>query len=241
MIDLKAILEYQEADIRLRKMQDSIEKSEAQRRGKQAKIEFDAAKKRVDDSEAQAGEILDFIKNADETADKARSVVSEYKEKIDEKMSAEERKTIRAELEALKAKLSESEKRVDSKLKRASKVVDESRESQARAKKMRDVFLKEKEAYDKLKKSKEPEIAELKKQLALLREKVDPQLVKQYDELSADRKIPAFVDAFKSESGTYSCRGCGLQLSQADNGKLERDGICRCGNCRRIIYNRKKN
>ena len=44
MIDLKAILEYQEADIKLRKTHDSIEKSDAQRRGKQAKIEFDAAK-----------------------------------------------------------------------------------------------------------------------------------------------------------------------------------------------------
>ena len=240
MIDLKAILEYQEADIKLRKTHDSIEKSDAQRRGKQAKIEFDAAKKRVDDSEAQAGEILDFIKSADETAVKAQSVASDCKAKLESGLSAVERKAMRAELEALKAKLSDSEKRVDSKLKRASKVVDESRESQARAKKMRDVFIKEKEAYDKLKAEKAPEIEKCKKQLALLREKVDPKLLQQYDELSADKKIPAFVDAFKSESGTYSCRGCGLQLSQADNGKLERDGICRCGNCRRIIYIRKQ-
>lgn len=239
MIDLKAILEYQEADIRLRKTQDSIERSDAQKRGKQAKIEFDAAKKRVDDSEAQAGEILDFVKSAEETASKAQTTVSEYKAKIDANPGAAERKAMRAELEALKVKLSESEKRVDSKLKRASKVVDESRESQARAKKMRDIFLKEKEAYDKLKKDKEPEIKKYRDQLSLLRAKVDPKLMQQYDELSADKKIPAFVDAFKSESGTYSCRGCGLQLSQADNGKLERDGICRCGNCRRIIYIRK--
>lgn len=239
MIDLKAILEYQEADIKLRKTQDSIERSDAQKRGKQAKIEFDAAKKRVDDSEAQAGEILDFVKSAEETAAKAQNTVSDCKAKLEKNPTAAERKAMRAELEALKVKLSESEKRVDSKLKRASKVVDESRESQARAKKMRDVFLKEKQAYDKLKAEKAPEIEKCRKQLEVLRAKVDPKLMQQYDELSADKKIPAFVDAFKSESGTYSCRGCGLQLSQADNGKLERDGICRCGNCRRIIYIRK--
>ena len=72
MTDLKLILEYQNTDIKLRKVMDSIERSDAARRGKQAKSEFDIAKKRVEESEAQAGEILEFMEKATESAAKTK-------------------------------------------------------------------------------------------------------------------------------------------------------------------------
>lgn len=240
MTDLKLILEYQNTDIKLRKVMDSIERSDAARRGKQAKSEFDIAKKRVEESEAQAGEILEFMEKATESAAKTKETVDKFKARLEEgNVSSEERKQMRAELEALKTKCSDLEKRIDSKRKRGSKVLDESRDSQARAKKMRDVFQQEKTAYDSLKKQKSSEIEQLKGQLAKLKPQVDKELMKLYEELASEKKIPPFVDAY-GDRGTYSCRGCGLQLSQAENAKLTSDGICRCGNCRRVIYLPKK-
>lgn len=241
MTDLKAILEYQDADIKLRKTIDSIERSDAARRGKQAKTEFETAKKRVDDSEEQAGEILEFVEKAGETAKQTQEAIEKCKSRLEAgDISAEERKQMRAELESLKAKCADLEKRIESKLKRGGKVVDESRDSQARAKKMRDLFLQEKASFDKLKEQKKPEIDKCKARLAELKPKVDAQLMKMYEELAAEKKIPPFVDAYETSKGSFSCRGCGLQLSQAENAKLMGEGICRCGNCHRVIYIPKK-
>lgn len=236
MANLDTLLKYQEIDIKLRRAQDSVEKSDAAQRGKKAKAEFEAAKKSVDDSERTAGEIVETLTAAAQTAKEGKSLVAEYRDKLKGETTSKERKQMIAELEQLKSRLSESEKKADAKRKQAQKVLDESKDSQARAKKMRDIFVGEKEKYEDMKQQKEPEIGKYKQMLSQLRPSIDPKLMKVYDELTAERKYPAFVDAYSSDKTTFSCRGCGLQLSQAGNSGLLKDGICRCDNCRRVIY-----
>lgn len=236
MTDLKAILNYQEIDIKLRRTLDSIEKSDAAKRGKQAKSEFDSAKRRVEESEQSAGELVDFFTDAESSAKAAKEQIEELKRNLEtEGLTQKARNKIKSELEALKGRLASLEKTVEAKRKQASAVIGESRDAQSRAKKMRDVFLSEKEEFEKIKRQKAAEIDGYRKKLAELRPSIDAKLMALYDGLAAERKLPAFVDAYCSQ-GNYSCRGCGLQLSQADNSKLSQEGICRCGNCHRVIY-----
>ena len=86
---------------------------------------------------------------------------------------------------------------------------------------MRDVYNASKEKLDKDRQDKEKDLAELKRQLDELRPNIDKELMKVYDDLAAERKFPPVVEAHIGERDSLSCRGCGLQLSQAGKGRVQ--------------------
>lgn len=236
MINLDAILKYQEVDIKLRKTLDGLERSDFAKRLEQSRKGFSEAKTAVEDSEKNAGEIADFYKKAMKYYEENAPKAIELEEKLNGELSEEEYKKTVAALETLKTKFSEIEKRLSERKAKSEKLLDEYREGQKRGKKMREVHAQAKENYETLKKEQEPVIAQLKSTLDELRPSIDAELMQQYDELAAERKYPAFVEAYGDEKSSFSCRGCGLQLSQSSKGKLVENGICRCDTCRRIIY-----
>lgn len=236
MANLDAILKYQETDIKLRKTLDEIERSDFSKRLEQSRKGFNDAKALVEDSEKSAEEIVDFYKKSMKFYAENAPKVALLEQKLAGDISDEERKQVISALETLRSKLSEIEKRLAERKTKGDKLLEDYREGQKRGKKMREVHAEAKENYETLKKEKEPVIAELKKALEGLRPSIDADILAQYDELAAERKYPAFVEAYGDEKTSFSCRGCGLQLSQSSKGKLVEKGICRCDTCRRIIY-----
>lgn len=239
MANLEVMLEYQKYDIELRKILDEIERNENYKKMEQAKSEFAAAKSSVNESEKAAENIVNFY----------NSSIAYYEEnykkyEILEKKLANlaennetERKEIILQLEVLRDKMTELEKKLSDRKAKTETVIHAYLDSQERGKKLRDIFNSLKAKFEAFKAEKEPAINQLNAKLDALKKKIDPPLFEQYKALTNEKKYPALVEASTADGGkNFSCNGCGLALSQKAKSELAEKNICRCETCRRIIY-----
>ena len=236
-----AILEYQQADLKLRKVYEEIDKSELGKSLERARNEFNNAKSRVADSEKAAEALVNMVNNAERLYADGVKAYEEIAAKLDGAESEDERANCIARLETIRKKLSEIEKKLGEVKPRAEKTIKEYRAGQETGKRMRVEYGKAKEALEQLKKEKEPIIEQYKKTLAALKTSIDPALMEQYNALKAEGKPIAIVEAIipdKGNSAVY-CRGCGIVLPQKLKSELLESGQCRCEKCRRIIITRK--
>ena len=88
-----------------------------------------------------------------------------------------------------------------------------------------------KEEYDKVLTTLEPQIEDVKKQLASLEKQIDPKIMARYKQSRNDGIFPVFVPL-----NGKSCGGCSMSLSAAYESKLNANGYVECEQCRRLIY-----
>ena len=236
-MNLEFILQYQETDIKIKRLNDALSRGEAAEKGRQAKQVLEASRKKAADCEVAARSIMEQIKEAGDLSVSAKKQIDEAEESVKSgKLSSKERKKLADELNALKNEISECEKKTDAKKKNGPKLCEDYKKESNSASKAIEIFKQAEKRFNEEKTKRAPEIDKLKARLAELRPKVDPALMKIYEELTAERKLPAFVDGLKMGPNDYTCRGCGMQLSKADSAALKSENACRCGNCRRYVY-----
>lgn len=230
-----AILAYQETDLKLRRLHDEIDKSEANKRADTARQRFNAAKATVEECGKTAEMLVAHVEKETRLYEEASESLQALRAEAD--AAAEEQlPTIIGQLERLKNKLNELDKRVNDARARAEKALAAFKENNAKGKQAREEFAAAKDRLDALKKAKEPEMAALKQKLADISKSVEPAVMTQYNELKNEGKVFAFVEAVPGEHNSYACRGCGIGLSQTLKSELEDKGWCRCESCRRIVY-----
>ena len=77
----------------------------------------------------------------------------------------------------------------------------------------------------------EPQIEQIKSQLASLEKQVEPRLMARYKQARHDGIFPVFVSLENN-----SCGGCRMELSAAYKNKLKEQGYVECEQCKRLIY-----
>jgi len=229
MENFEAILKYQEIDIKLRKALDTIEKSDVYEKMEKARQNFSAAKKVRDDNEKSAEEILNNIERAQKMSDEICEMVSRMANSDD---VCQEDIT---QLEKAKAKLAEIESMLSDKKTQSEKIIKEFLEANEQLKKLKAVFEEYKKEYLALKEKKQPEINALNEQLKKLEPQISETILKKYKAVTAEKKYPAFVDAY-IDKDSYYCRGCGIALSQSATSELKNQSYCVCEKCKRVIY-----
>ncbi len=232
--NFETMLKYQEYDIKLKRILDSLEKSDANKRMEQVRVEFNNAKKTVQDSEKEAESVVSYY---EQTAPQLKEIESKLNELINNAESVEDIAAFIAQLESLRSKLTALEKKVAECRLASERIVRSYQEANAIGHKMLGYFNTAKASYSELVKASEPDIAMLKKQLKALEPQIDEETMKKYKSIVKENKYPAFVEVRLSD-GTYSCGACGLQLSQKNTSTLNENGVCTCETCRRIIYKR---
>jgi len=239
MADLKPLLEYQETDIALRKLIAEVDRNPETRRLEKTKVEFSAAKQAVADSEAAAGQIVAFYKQAENFyAESAKKIedLSKALEAVPEDDFVR-RKEIVSQLESTRDRLANFERKLSDRRQKGDTAVRSYRDAQERGKKLKDDYGKLKERIDTFKKDREPKIEALSKRLQAKRAQVDPKLLERYAELASDKKYPPLAQSKSTDGGrTFTCLGCGLSISQASKSELTQSGFSHCDNCRRMIY-----
>jgi len=85
--------------------------------------------------------------------------------------------------------------------------------------------------FNELKASRQPEMDEIKKELAELEKKVDPALMEKYRAKREKKIFPIIYPA----NGEF-CGYCNMQLNMADLSKLKNGEIIECDQCGRLIY-----
>jgi predicted nucleic acid-binding Zn-ribbon protein len=238
MSELQPLLDYQEIDLEIKKINREISKSPDLIRFEQTKREYNIAKKTVSDNEETASKIVGFYQSVEKS-------FSEAVIRIDELLAAlsshkaddeDERAKIVSEIESIYGKLSSSEKRLGDNKRRAEEVIADSTKARKKQGELHALGQKYKDLATEFKKEREPKISELQKKLADMRSKIDPKLFERYERLTADNKNPAACEASIRDGGkSYFCY-CGIQLSQVAQTELTKSGLCTCGQCGRIVF-----
>ncbi len=235
MEKLDKVLEYQKIDIELRKVLDEIERSEDNKKLEQAKTEFNNAKATVTETEKVAENIVSFYNNAIAFFEECEKRIADIGDKMNATDDLTVQRELAAQLEKIREKLSDLEKKLAERSDKGEKVILAYLDGQSRGKKVRAVYDAVKERLQKFKKEKEPRINELKGQLDALRADIAPATMEIYKAITAERKYPAFVEAQDTDNKNYRCF-CGLELSQKAKSELLDKGCVRCETCRRLIY-----
>ena len=234
--DLDKVLEYQNIDIKLRRTLDALEKCDDAKRMEVAKTEFNGAKETVDKVEKKAEEIVKEYKGAKQNLEELDKKLSDMELIIANAESEEDLGNVLAELQELKFKAIACEKAFSEYKTDSEELIKNYQSANSTGFRMREAYQKAKEGYLKLKKEKEQEINKYKFQLKELEPQIDPETMSKYKAIVADRKYPAITDVYVGEGNAYSCKGCGLQLSQKNISVLNEEGSCVCETCRRLIY-----
>ncbi|MCL2675527.1 MAG: hypothetical protein FWE84_02925 [Firmicutes bacterium] len=232
---LDKLLEYQDIDIKLRRQLDVVERSEDAKKIEQAKNEFAACRKTVEESEKASAALLEFFASGKKYFEEAQKRMESIESAASSEDSEEDINAIIADLDKLKKRLGEMEGKISDKKNRAEGVVKTYAAASERGRKIRDFHARAKERQDVLRGKIEPEINRLKARLKELEPEIEPEIMKQYKSLTHERIYPAFVEVYRDDK-TFSCRGCGLALSQTNSSALSGKGYCVCESCRRIIY-----
>jgi len=242
MANLKVMLDYQSADIELRKLLFELEKHPDYKKLSQAKLDFARAKETVASAETQAGAILAYYNGVQKEYDKlvaASKAIMATLEKLPEN-AEDKRKKETANLEKVRDEIYALEKSLNEKRAKSEKIISSYRAAQENGKKLKETYNAVKARIDVLSNDSEPKIKALKTKLVALEKSVDAALLKKYIGLANDKKLPPLAQAITTDSGkTFSCSGCGLSLSQSAKAELLKSGLSSCDNCRRMIYSSK--
>ncbi|MCL2556706.1 MAG: hypothetical protein FWE03_06820 [Firmicutes bacterium] len=240
---LDKLLEYQKLDIGLRRITLELEKSDDAKKIEVAKQEFAIAKKAIEDSEKNALSLVEFFgeleKNYQEVGKKIDKLIDqiEKQEKELEKKpdkTSEFEKSIN-ELAALKSEAASIENKIADQKSKGDETIQKYKAASDRAKKVRDFHAKAKERLDILQKTKDPEIKAIKTSLKKLEPQIDEIFMTQYKTITSEGKYPAFVEAHL-DGKNFSCKGCGMSLSQTGSSALISQSYTSCESCRRIVY-----
>lgn len=234
--NLEVLLKYQELDIKLKRTFDALEKSDASKRMEQARNEFNNAKKTASDCAREAENVIADYKLCSAQLTTINEKIKECELTL-ENVEFNELGEFAQQLEELKDRVITLDKKLHDLKLLSEKLVKGYQDAGTIGNKMKNYFNSAKAAYTELKKNSEPTINSLKEQLRTLEPQIDEEILKNYKAITAENKYPAYVEVYLSD-GTYSCTGCGLQLSQKNTSELNEKGICTCETCRRKIFKR---
>ena|GEM_PF-2295860 len=227
---IEKLLEYQEIDKNLKRIEQDLAQNEDRKKALVAKnyiVEGEELAAKID---RRAEELINVFNKLRKTYQEYSKNIKEYQELCDSIEKEEEIiylnkkinqdlnsiKNIEKDLNALKAEIENTNKSFNDFKKRF---------MDAKAD-----YAKYKESFDKYKDSKAEEIAAAEKQLAALVKKIDKALMDKYNKKRGDRIFPIIV-ALKGNM----CSGCNTEVPLSDVNKLKGENFIECENCRRML------
>ena len=234
MKDLGKILEYQELDIELRKIDIEFNKNSDKKKLDTVKNEFNGVQKEIAASVEEAERLAKEIEQVHADARASEKRIEELEKAFAAAADDKAKAALLPAMETEKSKLDSYKNKVTNKIDRIRKLLVTCTQQQHEKKNIKAEFDKVKAALEKQLAEIQPKRESIKKRMRELRDAADKELMEQYLKFRKDGAPPVFVKA-RASGSDYACY-CGMQLSQSNIGKLKTDGMCRCDTCRRIVY-----
>lgn len=234
-MELNDLLNYQKADMQIKKITSALEKSAEKKQVDSLKIVFSEAKKKMLTSEAQADKI---VASYNEAVNKLTQLEKKALELVEKVKDTENPTELLAELETVKKSLNDVSARVNGLKEESDKALRLYVTAQKEGKKSKEEYNVVNAKYEEKKAEAEKELAPLKAEIGALREKVDQKLLDQYDVLVAQNIPNPFVEVMGDDKNSM-CGGCFMALSQALVDNISKLGYCHCDSCKRILYRKK--
>lgn len=233
MID--ELLKYQEADGKLRAIEQEIASTDERKKYVVARKFLEKAPEKLDALDARATEfrrmfeqlekkykeIADTIKdyeNLDEMVDEQGGDVTFYKKSAAQ--ISDNLKNLKAEINKLIAQIE--------------KTAAEYAEAKQQTIAMQRQYKEYKEKYAAIKDARKDELSAAEKELAAAGKHVPADVLEKYNSKRKEKLYPVLC-----EVNGNRCSQCGMELSIAEQSKLNEGKFVECDSCRRILFKRK--
>lgn len=233
MID--ELLRYQEADGRLRAVEQEIASTDERKKYVTARKFLEKAPEKLDALDVRAAEMKHVFERLEKKYAEIADTIKEY-ENLDEMVGEQggeisfykkNASQIADSLRALKAEIN----------KLASQIESTSAEYQAAKKQtiaMQKQYKEYKVRYAEVKEARAGEVKRIEAELADLARQVPKETLAKYNAKRKEKLFPVVC-----EVSSNRCPQCGMELSIAEQAKLSDGSFIECDSCHRILFKRK--
>lgn len=228
---MSKLLEYQELDKKIKKIKKESGNGNLEKTVENLNKVIKDSQTKILELEETSKKLLETLNKLMEVQKKGISYVEKCSNINIEAMSEKELKEFDVKTTQTAKQLAELDSRISSHNAEVKKAVLD-------YKMYRKKILDAKEKREALKtesseksQSNEPQLEELKKQMAKLEKEIEPAKLNKYKSLKQDGIFPVIVPLVDKR-----CGGCRMELSNATLDKLKANGVHECEQCRRLIY-----
>lgn len=226
----KELLEYQEVDGELRKIEQEITASEERKKYMQAKKFMETAGEKLEAQDKRAKDLKALSEKLFEEFEEINKTISEYAE-LDEMVEnggdiAFYKKNVQSLVDRLRAMKNELAK-LTSDIENA---VDEYKKMKKQTISMQKQYKEYSEKFKEIKNSRAEEVKQISARLEGIGAKIPPEILTRYKAKRRERIFPVVAPL------TNGRCICGMDLAIAQQGALLGGGVIECEHCRRFIY-----
>lgn len=231
---IEQLLNYQQADAKLRKIETELSGSEARKKAMAAKKYLEGVEANVDNLDARAAKLLDVYQKAVAERDRLIEFEAEFESAMKDAANEAELSylvkkadKVSLEIKALYAKLNKLAEEVQAVMKEYVNIKNTTKAMQAQ-------YAENGKKYNELKASLKDEKETVEKELDGLKKTVDPVLMERYLKKRASKMYPVVY-----ELRDNVCGACNMELSMSEINKLKSGEIIECSQCGRLLYRKK--
>ena len=228
---IKALLEYQKADAKLREIEKKISGSEERKKMVSAKKYLEGVEENVNKLDDKAGRLNSDYQNLikqqtelNEQLEELKGVMVDAQDESEIAFLSKKADELLATIKSLSASISALNDEFQKVIKEYASIRNTTKTAQTQ-------FAESKEEYNKQKSAVQNEKDQISAELEALKGNVDPVLMEKY---LKKRQNKIFPIVFEVTSGF--CAACGVEISQSAQGKLNRGEIIECDDCGRLLY-----
>ncbi len=231
---IQALLNYQSADAKLKKIEKTLADSEERKKAVSAKKYLEGVEENVNKLDDRAAELISAYEKATDEQIKLKEQEAVLRESLDSVADDKEASylikkadELIAKIKTLGAKTSKIAEEIHSVLKDYNNIKSTTKVAQVQ-------YKENAEKYNALKESVKEEKESVEKELVELKKKVDPALMEKYIKKRADKVYPV-VYALRGNV----CGACNMELAMSEINKLKNGEVIECGLCGRLLYQSK--
>ena len=212
----KELLEYQQVDSQLRKIELELASSEERKKYMQAKKFIEVAREKLESQEKHAEELRNLREEYDDLDEMLEEGADIAFYKKNAQTLLDKLRTVKSELARLIAEVTS--------------VSEEYKKFKEQTIAMQKQYKEYSEKYKAVKNARAAEVDEITKKLAALAKKIEPAILERYQQKRKERIFPIVVPL----TGDYCM--CGFEFPKFHMSELAGGNMVECENCRRYIY-----
>ncbi len=231
---IEKLLEYQNADAQARDIEKTLADSEDRKKYAVAKKYLDGVVESVNKLDLRATELIAAYEQATSAQLKLKEQEKELSASFEEAGDENAVSYLMKKADELIGKIKALGKQAAKIEQEIKAVIEEYSAIRSKTKTAQEQYKSSGEKYNELKKSLKEKKENIDKELAELKARVDGALMERYAKKREGKMYP-IVYAVRGNS----CGACNMELSGAELDKLKKGEVIDCGNCGRMLYQKK--
>ena len=232
---INALINYQNADAKLREIEKTLAGSEERKKAMNAKKYIDGVEENVSKLDVRAAELAAAYERATEDQIKLKEQEEELARAIEELGDENAASYLFKKAEELVAKVRTLGEKINKISDEVQTVMKDYATIKNTTKAAQTQYKENAAKYNALKESLKAEKDSIEKELEKLKKEVDPALMARYEKKRAGKIYPILYEA----KGNV-CGACRMELPASELAKLKRGEVIDCDQCGRMLYQEQK-